>query len=79
MKVDIKSFLIGVLTIVNLFLLTKFDDPEEEKVGRYQFGIKESRMYVMDTTTGQFVKIDNWATITLQVRDNKIEGGLEIE
>ena len=31
MKVDIKSFLIGVLTTVNLFLLMGFDDHEEEK------------------------------------------------
>lgn len=38
MKFDIKIFLIGILTTVNLFLLMEFDDHEEEKeVGRYQF------------------------------------------
>ena len=37
MKVDIKSFLIGVLTTVNLFLLMGFDGHENEsQVGRYQ-------------------------------------------
>jgi len=37
MKVDIKSFLIGVLTTVNLFLLMGFDDHKsEDRNGRYQ-------------------------------------------
>ena len=38
MKLDIKSFLIGILTTVNLFLLMGFDDHEDEsqKNGRYQ-------------------------------------------
>jgi hypothetical protein len=37
MKLDIKSFLIGILTTVNLFLLMGFDDHEDEsqKNGRY--------------------------------------------
>ena len=30
MKLDIKSFLIGLLTTVNLFLLMGFDDHEDE-------------------------------------------------
>ncbi len=38
MKLDIKSFLIGILTTVNLFLLMGFDNHKDEaqKNGRYQ-------------------------------------------
>ena len=37
MKLEIKSFIIGVLATVNLFLLMGFDDHEEENQnGRYQ-------------------------------------------
>jgi len=37
MKLDIKSFLIGILTTVNLFLLMGFDDHEQDNQnGRYQ-------------------------------------------
>ena len=37
MKLDIKSFIIGILTTVNLFLLMGFDDHDEENQnGRYQ-------------------------------------------
>ena len=39
MKVDIKSLLIGVLTIINIFLLMGFEhnNKEEKEFGRYQF------------------------------------------
>ena len=82
MRLDIKSFLIGILTTVNLFLLMGFDDHEEEKkIGRYQFNIEQdkyhSKVFVMDTTTGQFVKFDNRDTIVKQVKENKIEGGVK--
>ena len=58
MKLDIKSFLIGILTTVNLFLIMGFDDHEEEKeIGRYQLGMGASNFaLVMDTTNGEFVK-----------------------
>ena len=37
MKLDIKSFIIGILTTVNLFLIMGFDDHDEENQnGRYQ-------------------------------------------
>lgn len=79
MKVDIKSFLIGVLTTVNLFLLMGFDDHEEEKeVSRYQtIMIKNSDLVVMDTTNGQVVKYLNFDSITQEVEDNEgqIKGG----
>ena len=64
MKVDIKSFLVGLLTTINLFVLMGFDDHEEKKeIGRYQFeilqggqAIRNERVIVMDTTTGEFVR-----------------------
>ena len=53
MKVDIRSFLIGVLTTVNLFLLMGFDDHDEEKeIGRFAITNSDSFLYVMDTTNG---------------------------
>ena len=37
MKLDIKSFIIGILTTINLFLLMGLDDHDEENQnGRYQ-------------------------------------------
>ncbi|MEL1231666.1 MAG: hypothetical protein VXA26_10165 [Candidatus Neomarinimicrobiota bacterium] len=37
MKLDIKSFIIGILTAVNLFLVMGFDDHDEENQnGRYK-------------------------------------------
>ena len=37
MKLDIKSFLIGILATVHLFLLMGFDDHDEEnQIGRYR-------------------------------------------
>ena len=76
MKLDIKSFLIGILTTVNLFLLMGFDDHEEDnQIGRYQFEIEQnkysSQSYIMDTTNGQFVKYDNKDTVVKQVEDNR--------
>tara|TARA_B100000965_G_C19356856_1_gene654203 strand:- start:343 stop:624 length:282 start_codon:yes stop_codon:yes gene_type:complete len=62
MKLDIKSFIIGILTVLNLFILMGFDDSEEE-VGKYQFEIlqggqpiRNERVIVMDTSTGEFVR-----------------------
>ena len=53
MKLDIKSFLIGILTTVNLFLLMGFDDHKEEKeVGRFAITSNDDFLYVMDTTNG---------------------------
>ena len=58
MKLDIKSFIIGILTTVNLFLLMGFDDHDEENQnGRYQLEMNESGfIIVMDSTNGEFVK-----------------------
>tara|TARA_B100001057_G_scaffold37201_1_gene33666 strand:+ start:507 stop:752 length:246 start_codon:yes stop_codon:yes gene_type:complete len=71
MKLDIKSFLIGVLTTVNLFLLMGFDDHEEEKeIGRYQFEFSGEKSIVMDTTNGEFVKTKYWRAVDREVENN---------
>ena len=60
MKLDIKSFLIGILTTVNLFLLMGFDDHEDEsqKNGRYQVIIdNKGDQYWYDTRYGDKVAI----------------------
>jgi hypothetical protein len=84
MKVDIKSFLIGILTTVNLFLLMGFDDHEEEnEIGRYQSIIvqnkSDSDVYVMDTTNGQLVKFMNLDNVFQEAEDNygQIKGGVK--
>jgi len=71
MKLDIKSFLIGILTTVNLFLLMGFDDHKKE-IGRYQ-GIRpddSTDFYVMDTTNGEFVKNIHWKKAKKEVEGN---------
>ena len=71
MKLDIKSFLIGILTTVNLFLLMGFDDHEEEKeIGRYQFQFAGEKSIVMDTTNGKYVKTSYWRAVDREVGDN---------
>ena len=81
MKLDIKSFLIGILTTVNLFLLMGFDDHEEEKeIGRYQtVQLKKDVLGVMDTTNGQLVKYMNLDNIFQEAEDNygQIKGGVK--
>ena len=59
MKVDIKSFLIGILTTVNLFLLMGFDDYENESQnGRYQVIIdSKGDQYWYDTRYGDKIAI----------------------
>ena len=59
MKLDIKSFLIGILTTVNLFLLMGFDNHEEENQnGRYQVIIdNKGDQYWYDTRYGDKVAI----------------------
>ena len=59
MKLDIKSFLIGILTTVNLFLLMGFDDHEEENQnGRYQVIIdSKGDQYWYDTRFGDKIAI----------------------
>ena len=81
MKVDIKSFLIGVLTTINLFLLMGFDDHEEEKeIGRYQtVQLKKEVLGVMDTKNGQLVKYMNLDNVFQEAEDNygQIKGGVK--
>ena len=58
---NIKSFLIGVLTAVNLFLLMGFDDHEDEvqKNGRYQVIIdNEGQKNWYDTRYGDKVAME---------------------
>ena len=59
MKLQIKSFIIGVLATVNLFLLMGFDDHEEENQnGRYQVIIdSKGDLYRYDTRYGDKVAI----------------------
>ena len=59
MKLDIKSFLIGLLTTVNLFLLMGFDEHEEESQnGRYQVIIdSKGDQYWYDTRYGDKIAI----------------------
>ena len=58
MKLDIKSFLIGVLTTVNLFLLIGFDDNNDETlkkfpIGKYQLAMEDDGVsYIIDTQYG---------------------------
>ena len=79
MKVDIKSFLIGILTTVNLFLLMGFDDHEEEKeIGKYKMTIWSSEMYVFDTTTGEVVEDKSkmkkaWDTMRGRIKESDIQ------
>ena len=73
MKLDIKSFLIGILTTVNLFLLMGFDNHEEEKeIGRYQVSSigGHNIAIVLDTTNGEFVKFKNVRHIEKEVKNN---------
>ena len=60
MKLEIKSFIIGVLATVNLFLLMGFDDHEEENQnGRYQVIIdSKGDQYWYDTRYGDKVALD---------------------
>ena len=61
MKLDIKSFLIGILTTVNLFLLMGFDDHKDEayKNGRYQVIIDdEGQKNWYDTRYGDKVAME---------------------
>ena len=61
MKLDIKSFLIGILTTVNLFLLMGFDDHKDEaqKNGRYQVIIdNEGQKNWYDTRYGDKVAME---------------------
>tara|TARA_Y100001935_G_scaffold253900_2_gene261401 strand:- start:657 stop:959 length:303 start_codon:yes stop_codon:yes gene_type:complete len=60
MKLDIKSFLIGILTTVNLFLLYGFTtaDENDKEVGRYQIvrtDIMGGGYMWVDTSNGEVV------------------------
>ena len=69
MKIDIKSFLIGVLTTVNLFLLMGFDDHKEENQnGRYQLSQGSGgNISILDTKNGymydfgiRYANVNQW-------------------
>ena len=76
MKVDIKSFLIGVLTTVNLFLLMGFEDHKEENLnGRYQviYDPDGETQYWYDTRYGDKVATNGSFGFILL----KEEGGIQ--
>lgn len=71
MNIDIKSVLIGVLFTIGILSVMAFDDHEKE-IGRYQ-GIRPASsndFYVMDTTNGEFVKVEHWKTIVKEIKNN---------
>tara|TARA_Y100001970_G_C13451450_1_gene470586 strand:- start:19 stop:291 length:273 start_codon:yes stop_codon:yes gene_type:complete len=57
MKLDIKSFLIGVLITVNLFLLYGFTaaDENENTAGRYRLEVTDYTNVWYDTHTGAII------------------------
>jgi len=74
MKLDIKSVLIGLLFGFNIMLLMG-SAPLKKEVGRYQFEIHSVNslnflIAVMDTTTGEFVKILEGTEINKEIKDN---------
>ena len=86
MTLDIKSFLIGVLTTVNLFLLMGFDDHEEEKeVGKYDVeyvinhdsptSYQTYNKYWIDTRTGEEIGMYE----SQNYKYKKLEGGVSEE
>ena len=71
MKVDIKSFLIGVLTTVNLFLLMGFDDHKEEKdIGRYHVQLNQGNILIIDSTNGDIVRYRKLAGVNQEINKN---------
>jgi len=76
MKLDIKSFLIGILTTVNLFLLMSFDDHEEENQnGRYQVIIdSKGDQYWYDTRYGDKIAIGSKSYGYILLKE---EGGMK--
>ena len=77
MKLDIKSFLIGILTTVNLFLLMGFDDHEDEsqKNGRYQVIIdNEGQKNWYDTRYGDKIAIGSKSYGYILLKE---EGGMK--
>ena len=76
MKLDIKSFLIGILTTVNLFLLMGFDNHEEENQnGRYQVIIdSKGDQYWYDTRFGDKIAIGSKSYGYILLKE---EGGME--
>ena len=55
MKLDIKSFLIGILTTVNLFLLMGFDSNDENRAGRYLMEVGNYSVIWYDSHTGEII------------------------
>ena len=53
MKIDLKSFLIGALSVVCVVLLTGAKDSHEGEVGRYQYAdTGHPTVDIIDTRTG---------------------------
>ena len=52
-KIDIKSAIIGALLTATLILGVAAVTDEEEQIGRYQLGNNDSRVYLLDSATGQ--------------------------
>ena len=76
MKLDIKSFLIGILTTINLFLLMGFDDHEQDNQnGRYQVIIdSKGDQYWYDTRYGDKIAIGSKSYGYILLKE---EGGME--
>jgi hypothetical protein len=61
MKIDLKSFLIGALSVVCVVLLTGAKDSHEGEVGRYQLAFARDEQggnyeIVLDTATGDVIR-----------------------
>ena len=58
MKLELKSFAIGVLLTVNVLMLLGLNSNDEEsQIGRYQsIVVADGWIFVYDTTNGKFVK-----------------------
>ena len=76
MKLDMKSFVIGILTTVNLFLLMGFDDHNEENQnGRYQVIIdSKGDQYWYDTRYGDKIAIGSKSYGYILLKE---EGGMK--
>jgi len=84
MKLELKSFVIGVLLTVNVLMLLGLNSNDEEsQVGRYQFEIRQDddyQVYVMDTTDGTLVKYHHDNSINKEIYDNpnRLDGGAKV-
>jgi len=82
MKLELKSFAIGVLLTVNVLLLLGLNSNDEDsQIGRYQALHMPSSLnthiaYVMDTSDGTFVKylFENKVSKEVDRNPNRLDG-----